>query len=119
LVFLRDELLRPFGDIYSVTCDIANVTVHPIYFANPHLPNPLGELGEIKKSDSQFWEKVVDEANDLLNGGTANANFQSAQRVARFAIANINPKKLKELKAYLQANATRRARARRWEEEDE
>lgn len=119
LVFLRDVLLKPFGRINSVTCDIANVTVHPLYFLNliPQLDDPVGKLQEIEKSDPDFHQRIVNVTHDQLCGGDSNANFQSAQRVKRFALAKIDPKTLKELKAYLQSKAT--AKARRWEEDDD
>jgi hypothetical protein len=114
LVFLRDELLKPFGRISSVTCHIANVTVHPLYFLNliPQLDDPLGELQKIEKSDPDFHQRLVDQTFDQVCGGTSNANFQSSQRVKKFALANIDPKTLKELKAYLESKASPRVKAR-------
>jgi hypothetical protein len=121
LVFLRDVLLKPFGRVSSVTCHIANVTVHPLYFLNlvPQLDDPLGKLQEIEKSDPDFHQRIVNETFDQVCGGISNANFQSSQRVKKFALAKIDPKTLKDLKAYLESKASPRAKARRWEEDDE
>jgi hypothetical protein len=111
LVFLRDVLLEPFGRIDSVTCDIPNVTVHPLYFLVPavHLDDPAGELQKIERCDPRFHQAVKRQTDDLLNDGPMNRNFASAQRVKRFALERMDPKTLKELKAYLSAKGLKSA----------
>jgi hypothetical protein len=105
LVFLRDVLLKPFGCIDSVTFDIVNVTVHPLYFLvlAAHLEDPVSELQELRQKDDRFHGALKRTTKDLLCGGTTNANFAAAQRVKRFALERIDPKTLKELKAYVSA----------------
>jgi hypothetical protein len=120
LVFLRDVLLPEFGRINSVTCEIANATVHPMYFLNliPQLDDPLGKFREIEQSDPRFHQHIVDATFDQV-WGTSNAKLQQYQRVKKFALANTDPKTLKELKAYLESKVSPRAKARRRWEEDE
>ena len=62
LIFIRDELLPPFGDIPDrLTFFFANVTVHPMYFATlaPNLGDPVRALERIEKTDPRFWEWCV------------------------------------------------------------
>jgi hypothetical protein len=103
LVFLRDVLLEPFGRIDSVTCDVANATVHPLYFlvVAAQLEDPVVELRKIEQRDARFHRAVKRQTSDLLCDGPMNKNFASAQRVKKFALARIDPKTLKELKAYV------------------
>jgi hypothetical protein len=105
LAFLHDDLLKPFGPIDKVTCDVANVTVHPLRFVNllPHLPDPVGELKKLRQLDPRFHDAVNRDAEDLLCGGTANKNFMSAQRMLRFVRERTDPKILKEVIAYVSA----------------
>src|SRR5262249_19548600 len=93
LVFLRDSLLVPFGRVETVTCEIVNATVHPLYFANliPHLADPVTEMEKVRRRDERFWRLAIRQAKDLLCGGTANANFAQAHRVNRHALGMMDP----------------------------
>lgn len=62
LVFIRDELLPPFGaPPDKLTFFFANVTVHPMYFATlaPNLDDPVQALEWIEEKDPKFWEWCV------------------------------------------------------------
>lgn len=62
LVFIRDELLPPFGTPPDkLTFFFANVTVHPMYFATlaPNLDDPIKALEDIERVDPRFWEWCV------------------------------------------------------------
>lgn len=61
LVFIRDVLLEPFGMPDRLTFMLANVTVHPMYFATlaPNLDDPVGALEAIEEVDPKFWEWCV------------------------------------------------------------
>ena len=61
LVFLRDELLPPFGMTDRVTFMFANVTLHPMYFAvlMPHLNNPVAILSRLREGDRKFHDYIV------------------------------------------------------------
>lgn len=62
LVFIRDVLLPPFGDMPDrLTFFFANVTVHPMYFATlaPNLDDPVAALESIEEVDPKFWEWCV------------------------------------------------------------
>lgn len=103
LVFLREVLLKPFGRIDTVTCNVANVTLAPLYFPTviPHLDDPIAELEKLRQRDAKFHRLVVHESKDLLCGGTVNANFQSAQRVVRHVMEQTNPRIMNAVKTYL------------------
>jgi hypothetical protein len=103
LVFLRDELLRPFGTIASVTCQAANVTVHPIFFQTlfPHFDDPVSELKELQRRDPRFHRHVVCYAKDMLCGGTTNEKYAQARRVKEYVLQHIDPDTLEEVRAYL------------------
>lgn len=62
LVFIRDELLKPFRpDPSRITFFFANVTVHPMYFATlaPNLDDPVQVLEDIEEADPKFWEWCI------------------------------------------------------------
>lgn len=61
LVFLRDELLPPFGKLDYLTFMFSNVTVHPMYFAVilPHLDKPIRMLSTLREVDRKFHDYVV------------------------------------------------------------
>jgi hypothetical protein len=102
LIFVRDVLLRPFA-VTTVTFHFANVTVHPMYFPIlfPLLDDPVEELRELERREPRFWRVAVRESKDLLCGGTRNKNFMQAQRVGKHVIARIDPRTLRQLRAYL------------------
>lgn len=67
LVFIRDELLIPFGlenredkDI-SYIWHFANITMHPMYFSAivPLLDDPIMELDILRQKDEFFWQWCV------------------------------------------------------------
>jgi hypothetical protein len=105
LVFPPDVLLKDFGRIDSVTCNIANATVHPLYFSIlfPHLADPVTDLRDLEEIDDHFWVAVTRETEDLFCGGTANANFASAQRLKRFVLKRTDSKIMKAVIAYVKA----------------
>jgi len=109
LVFLRDELLTPFGTPLRVTCNIANATVHPLYFATiiPHLNDPVGEMEKIRQRDERFYRHIVRQSADLLCGGKTNANFMQAQRVKRHVVGMIDPDASREVRGYLRRASER------------
>lgn len=61
LVFIRDELMPPFGMPDKLTFMIANMTLHPMYFAvlMPHLPNPVKTLEALREADPKFHDYIV------------------------------------------------------------
>ncbi len=62
LVFIRDELLPPFGAMPDrLTFMIANMTLHPMYFAvlMPHLNDPVRTLARLRDVDRKFHDYIV------------------------------------------------------------
>jgi hypothetical protein len=104
VAFCRDKLLAPFN-VSSITFHLANVTVHPLYFAMlyPLFDDPIAELRSIEGKDPWFWRVTVRESKDLLCGGIK--NFVQAQRVSRHVLERMDRDTLKELQAYLRASS--------------
>lgn len=108
LVFLRDVLLRPFDfsgmTLEAVTCHLANVTVHPMYFATilPLMRDPISAMNNLRESDPYFWN-WVNKWNaryicDEFHRGIA--KFAQALRVHKDARGRLQPDVLAELQAY-------------------
>lgn len=112
LVFLRDVLLKDFDfsgmQLDAVTCHMANITMHPMYFATllPLLPRPIEALDLLKAQDKYFFEWVVKWTAryvcDEFHRGIA--KFAQALRVHKDARERILPDVLEEVQAYIRAN---------------
>lgn len=119
LVFLRDELLKPFQfmprhPIESITFHFANVTVHPMYFvtiipllAERSRPFDVGSyLSTIRRKDKYFHDWLVKwTARYVCSEHTRGIQkFAQALRVQRDAMTRIDKKTLATLQRYLRDN---------------
>ena len=109
LVFIRDELLAPFGDMPDrLTFFFANVTVHPMYFATlaPNLDDPVAALEAIENKDHKFWEWCVKWTArytiDEYHRGIQ--KYAQGMRVHDMFHELIDPEILKELTEYVGDN---------------
>jgi hypothetical protein len=112
LVFLRDVLLKPFNfsgmKLDAVNCHLANITVHPMYFATilPLMKDPISALENLKLSDKYFHDWVVKWTAryvcDEFHRGIA--KFAQALRVHKDARERLQPDALADVQAYIRAN---------------
>lgn len=112
LVFLRDELLKPFNfdkcPLTSITFHFANITIHPMYFVTivPLLKDPIKAMERIKKRDKRFYDWLVKWTARYLvpeyNRGIQ--KFAQAMRVHKDAHERISSDSLRDLCKYLNDN---------------
>jgi hypothetical protein len=112
LVFLREVLLTPFDFsgmmLTEVNCHLANVTIHPMYFATilPLIPDPIGALEMLRERDKYFHDWVVKWTAryvcDEFHRGIA--KFAQALRVHKDARERILPDVLEQVQTYIRAN---------------
>lgn len=110
LVFLRDELLKPFDfdgmQFTGATFHFANVTLHPMYFVTlaPLLEDPAEELNRLKRKDRRFYDWCVKWTARYICPENLRGieKFSQAMRVRGDALNRIRD--LKPLQAYLRKN---------------
>jgi hypothetical protein len=105
-------LLKPFDfsgmQLEGVTCHLANITIHPMYFATilPLLRDPILALENLKSSDKYFHDWVVKWTAryvcDEFHRGIA--KFAQALRVHKDARERILPDVLEQVQAYIRSN---------------
>lgn len=128
LVFLRDELLEPFGidlrnkadggHVSTVRFHFAGMTIHPMYFVTiiplvhtnhagaPNAENTLAVFDRLKRQDKRFFDWMVKwtaryVCDEYMRGI---AKFAQAMRVRKDALARIDPDFLPVLQDYLREN---------------
>lgn len=109
LVFIRDKLLAPFKlENLDVDFHLANVTVHPMYYATiiPHLKDPIADMEITKMMDPHMWKWIVKWTARYLceEYGHGIQKFAQAKRVGTTLEDALDEKKLKKLRKYLRAN---------------
>ena len=111
LVFIRDELLSPFGDLPDrLTFMFANVTLHPMYFAvlMPHLKDPVRVLERLEGEDQKFHDYVVKSTARYFipKYHRGIEKHSQSMSVYRDVVARTPKKMVKQVVPYLEAKHT-------------
>jgi hypothetical protein len=108
VVFLRDVLLTPFdlsGMEFTVTFSLANITIHPGYWAVilHHLPDPISAMERIRHHDLQFHRVMFNWTRAYLcpEHGASIAKHTQSLRVQKHVLAVITGSRRRALQTYL------------------
>lgn len=124
LVFIRDELLKPFGLLPTTTYTwhFANITMHPMYFVTivPLLGDEVFDVLEhIRRSDKYFFDWLIKWSARYIckehNRGIQ--KFSQALRVQRDANDRIGRRTLERLRIYFRKHHP--GHRNKYEDEDE